>query len=450
MAVNSAERTLTRLDRRLRAFSLCNTAFFQAETEHGVLQSICEILVAEDDLCLAWIGYCENDAQESLRTVAKAGTGVEHFDDVQFSWGSETAGQTPIGVALESGKACWINDISTDPRFSDWRIAATKAGCGSCIAFPLIAQGKRQGNVDLRGALHLCSAERGFFDESAIEHYSGLATGLTSAVAALRSTLAEGLTSGVATLRLSRDRRQLRAMQEELARVTRMLEMGQMAASIAHEISQPLAAIMANANAGLSWISRPSPDLDEARTALKSIVSDGRRAGEVITGIRSIFKKRPQSKAPHNINEMVNEVLTLVRSKVESQQVSVSTELARELPYVLVDRIQLQQVILNLIVNAVEAMSSENSRARMLHLRTETVEPFGVTVTVRDTGPGIDPDSIHRIFDAFFTTKPTGMGLGLAICRSVVDAHGGRLLATRSHPHGSVFQLVLPGHRPGQ
>jgi signal transduction histidine kinase len=107
-------------------------------------------------------------------------------------------------------------------------------------------------------------------------------------------------------------------------------------------------------------------------------------------------------------------------------------------------------VILNLIVNAVEAMSSESSRVRLLHLRTEAVEPFGVKVTVQDNGPGIDPDSIHRIFDAFFTTKPNGMGLGLAICRSIVDAHGGRLLATRSHPHGSVFQVVLPGHRLSQ
>jgi len=450
MSTNSAERSLTRLNRRLRAFSLCNTAFFQAETEQATLQSICEILVAEDDLCLAWIGYCENDAQASVRPVAKAGTGIEHFDRVQFSWDGGTTGQTPIGVALQSGKPCWINDISTDPRFSDWRIAAANAGCGSCVAFPLIAQGKRLGNVDLRGAFYLCSVERFFFDESAIEHYAALATGLTSAVAALRSTLAEGLTSGVAALRLSRDRRQLRAMQEELGRVMRMLEMGQMAASIAHEIGQPLAAITANADAGLSWLSRPTPDLDQARAALKRIVSNSRRASEVITGIRSLFRKGPQSKAPHNINEMVNEVLTLVRSKVESQQVSVRIELAQELPQILADRIQVQQVILNLIVNAVEAMSSENNRVRTLHLRTETVEPFGVMVTVQDTGPGIDPDSIDRIFDAFFTTKPTGTGLGLAICRSVVDAHGGRLLATRGHPYGSVFQMVLPGHRPSQ
>src|SRR5262249_41084044 len=138
MSTNSAEGSLTRLSRRLRAFSRCSTVFFQAETEQELLQSICDILVAEDDLCLAWIGYCENDPQASVRPVAMAGTGVEHFDRIQFSWGAEAAGQTPIGVALQSDKACWINDISTDPRFSDWRVAAAKAECGSGIAFPLI------------------------------------------------------------------------------------------------------------------------------------------------------------------------------------------------------------------------------------------------------------------------------------------------------------------------
>jgi C4-dicarboxylate-specific signal transduction histidine kinase len=144
---------------------------------------------------------------------------------------------------------------------------------------------------------------------------------------------------------------------------------------------------------------------------------------------------------------MVNEALTLVRSRVESYRVSVRTELAPELPQVLADRIQLQQVILNLIVNGIEAMSSLNGRARVLHLRSEAVEPIGVMVTVKDTGVGIDPDKIDRIFEPFFTTKTHGMGLGLSICRSIVEAHGGRLVVTHGDPHGSAFQVVLPGNR---
>jgi signal transduction histidine kinase len=447
----SGDESLIILSRRLRTLSLCNNTFFQAETEQEVLQSICEIVAAGDDLRLVWIGYCENDEKGSVRPVAKAGTGLNDFDGAWFSGAAKEATPSPVSDALRSGRACCVNDISTDARFLHWRTSATEAGFASCIAFPLMAHDKRQGNIDLNGSFQLCSGEREFFDESAIEHYAGLATCLTFAVAGLRRALAEGLTSGVAALRANQDRKQaqdrLRTMREELTRFKRLLEMGQMAASIAHEIKQPLAAIVMSGNAGLRWLSCPTPDLGEARTALERIVHEGHRADQVIAGIRSMFKKGEQAKAPHNVNDILREVLTLVHGEVESHQVSVRTELEQELPQVLVDRVQLQQVILNLIMNALEAMSSQEVRARVLHLRSEIVEPSSVMLSVRDTGTGIDKDNIDRIFEAFYTTKPTGMGLGLAICRSIVEAHGGSLSAARDYPHGSVLQLVLPSHQ---
>jgi signal transduction histidine kinase len=234
------------------------------------------------------------------------------------------------------------------------------------------------------------------------------------------------------------------ATQAELARVARLTTMGEMTASIAHEINQPLAAIVANANAGLRWLANAAPDLDETQAALKRIVSDGHRASEVIGSIRAIFKKDDQARTPLDVNELIREILALMHGQLETHQVWLRTELVEQLPHVAANRVQLQQVILNLAMNAVEAMAAVADRRRLLRICSETHNPSGVLLTVEDSGTGIDPDNINRIFDAFFTTKSSGMGMGLSICRSIIEAHGGRLTAARGHPHGSVFQVFLP------
>jgi len=243
---------------------------------------------------------------------------------------------------------------------------------------------------------------------------------------------------------LSAARERESADQFELARVSRLTTMGAMTASIAHEINQPLAAIAANANAGLRWLSRSTPDLEEVHAALKRINNDAHRASEVIQGIRSIFKKAPQQGALVDINDVVLEVLALVHGELINYRVSAISDLLPNLPPVRADRVQLQQVILNLIMNAVEAMGTVQDRARVLNVASRLHEPKGVLVTVQDTGPGIDPDRKDRIFDAFFSTKSSGMGMGLFICRSIVETHGGRLWATPAVPHGAIFHLVLP------
>ncbi len=202
------EEILNRLNRRLRTLYQCNSMFFQAESEQELLQSICEILVAGGELRLTWIGYCEDDAEKTIRPVAQAGYGLDYLERVKISWGEETeAGQGPFGIAVRTGKACWVDDIRTDPRFSPWRVAALARGYASCIAIPLMAYGKPRGKVDLRGTLNLYSTECNAFDESAVEHYTGLATSLTYAVTALRCRLAEDLTYGVTTLRASDERK---------------------------------------------------------------------------------------------------------------------------------------------------------------------------------------------------------------------------------------------------
>src|SRR5262245_29127467 len=210
------EKMLNRLNRKLRTLYQCSSTFLQAESEQELLQSICDILVAGDELRLVWIGYCEDDAEKMIRPVAQAGDGLDYLERVKISWGEETeAGQGPFGIAVRTGKACWVDDIRTDPRFSPWREAALIRGYASCVAIPLMAYGKLRGKVELRGTLNLYSTECNAFDESAVEYYTSLATSLTYAVTALRRRLAEDLTAGVVTFRASDERKRA---QEELRR----------------------------------------------------------------------------------------------------------------------------------------------------------------------------------------------------------------------------------------
>jgi signal transduction histidine kinase len=234
------------------------------------------------------------------------------------------------------------------------------------------------------------------------------------------------------------------AMRSELARVARLTTVGEMAAMIAHEINQPLAAIVANGNAGLRWLKGQTPDLAEAQATLGAIVKDGHRAGEIIGSIRAMLKETAQTKVPLDINELIREVLALTHGELRNHGVRLQTELTVELPLVLADRIQLQQVILNLVVNAAEAMGAVTDRARILRVSSEINDPASVLLTVEDSGTGIDPKDMDRIFDTFFTTKSHGMGMGLSICRSIIESHGGSLSASSGDPHGSVFRAVLP------
>jgi len=233
------------------------------------------------------------------------------------------------------------------------------------------------------------------------------------------------------------------ADQARSAQQTLLTTMGQMAASIAHELNQPLAAMVTNANASLRFLANSTPDLDEVRAALKCVVSDGHRASQVIRTIRSMFKKDGQKKAEVNVNQLIQEVLGLMQGDLENQQVSLRTELEAQPIQVLGDRVQLQQVILNLITNAIDAMGSVTERQRVLRVKSETKES-GVVITVEDSGTGIDPKITGRIFDAFYTTKSHGMGVGLAICRSIIEAHGGGISASPGNPNGCIFQVVLP------
>jgi PAS domain S-box-containing protein len=234
----------------------------------------------------------------------------------------------------------------------------------------------------------------------------------------------------------------------ELARVARLTTMGEMTASIAHEINQPLGSIVNDGSAALRWLANATPDLEQTRTCLKRIVNNGHRASQVISGVRAMLKKTSETKEALDINELAREVLMFAHREIENQRIVVQTELKEDLSEVLVDRIQLQQVVLNLVMNGIDAMAALHDRARVLKLRSEQNGPTSVTLTVEDMGTGIDKNIIGRIFEAFFTTKEQGMGMGLSICRSIVVAHGGQLSVSPGVSCGSVFQLQLPAYQP--
>src|SRR3989441_1902795 len=448
------EAILDRLHRRLRTLCQCTNTFFQAESEQELLQSICEILVAGGEVRLAWIGYCEDDAEKTVRPVAQAGSGVDYLERVETSWGERETGQGPAGIAARTGKACCVDDIRTDPRFSPWRVAALARGYASCIAVPLMTDGKSRGAVDLRGTLNLYSTECNAFDESAIEHYTGLAMSVAYAVTALRGHLAEDLAYGVTAVRASAERKRaeeaLHQAREELAHVTRVTTLGELAASIAHEINQPLAAIIADANACLHWLEADRPDLDSVREALAAVVKDGDRAGEVITRIRALLSRSSVAHGPCDLAGVIRDVLLLVGPELGRHGTILQTSLATDLPPVMGDRVQLQQVLLNLLVNAAQAVRDVPPERRRLVVRStleQRDDGSWAVVAVEDAGVGFREEQTPRLFEAFYTTKPGGLGMGLSISRSIMDRHRGRLWATANPGHGATFHLALPGMR---
>jgi C4-dicarboxylate-specific signal transduction histidine kinase len=245
-------------------------------------------------------------------------------------------------------------------------------------------------------------------------------------------------------LESTRRERQYREMRSELAHANRVATMGQLTASITHEVNQPITAAVTYALAARRFLSADPPNFREVDDALSLIVKEGNRAGEVVERVRALIKKVPARKDAVAIDDAILEVMALTRAEAANNSVSVRTQFAEGLPRVQGDRVQLQQVTLNLIVNAIQAMSGIGEGARELQISIEAVpSEGGVRVGVRDTGPGLNPENLSRLFEPFYTTKPEGMGMGLSICRSIIEAHGGRLWAIPCEPQGALFQFTI-------
>ena len=421
-----SEDSLARLNRTLQTLYQCNQALVHASDEYELLQTVCRILVEVGRVRMAWVGYRELDREKSIRPVAQAGYDDGYVENVKAIWADAERGHGPTGTAIRTGKPSWTQNIQTDSSIAPWRTEALKRGYGSNISLPLMSDGATF------GALTLYDQQPNAFNERTVEQFTELADNLAYGVIALR-TRAER----------SRAEHALREAQAELAHVTRVMTMGELAASIAHEINQPLAAVVTNANACLRWLTGPIPNLDEARAAVARIARDGNRASDVIGRIRALVKKSATEQAHLDINEVIQEVLGLIQTEIRKNEVVLRRKLAPDLPRILGDRVQLQQVILNLMMNGIEAMSAVTDRSRDLLIRSCRYESDKVLIAVQDSGTGLETESLDHLFTAFFTTKPKGIGMGLAISRSIIEAHGGKLWASPNDGPGATFQFTL-------
>jgi PAS domain S-box-containing protein len=391
---------------------LAETATLEEATPR-ILRAVCE--------CLLWdVGALwRNDREAGVRCVE-----VWHKESIavpEFEATSRERTFTP-GIGLpgrvwSSHEPAFISDVVRDSNFLRAPIAA-REGLHAAFGFPILLAG------DVLGVMEFFSHEIRQPDQDMLD-----------AMVTIGSQIGQFI-----------ERKQaeeaLHHAQAALAHVTRVATLGEMAASIAHEINQPLAAVVNNASACLNWLA--AQNLEEARQSAESVIADGHRAGEIIGRIRALTTKAPPRRDWVDVNETILEVITLAHSEVHSNGVLLRTRLGDELPPILGDRIQLQQVILNLMINAIEAMTAISDAPRELLIGSAKEDSQSVLVAVRDSGPGLNPGTLDHLFDAFFTTKPHGMGMGLAISRSIVEAHGGRLWATANVPQGAVFQFTLP------
>jgi PAS domain S-box-containing protein len=243
--------------------------------------------------------------------------------------------------------------------------------------------------------------------------------------------------------------RRHREMEMELAHANRVVTMGQLSASIAHEVNQPIGAAVTNAHAALRWLGATPPNMDEVRQALSRIVSNGNRATDVLSRIRAFIRKAPPRQDHFDVNQALLEVVALTRSEAKKNKVAVQTKLAEDLQAIRGDRVQLQQVVLNLLMNAIEAMAASDADPRLLLITSANSDSNEVCVAVQDSGPGFPATNVEQIFNAFYTTKPAGLGMGLSICRSIVEAHGGQLRAAAGQPTGAIFTFTLPARSGG-
>jgi signal transduction histidine kinase len=303
--------------------------------------------------------------------------------------------------------------------------------------------------VAFRRVLERASKEgRGYAHEYRLRMPDGRIKHVHVVARAFRDELGDldfvGAVMDVTAIRLAE--RELNKTRTDLAHVTRVTSLGELTTSIAHEVNQPLGAIMFNAEASLSWLDSDPPNMHEAHAALERIIRDGTRAGEIIRHVRALAKNTDIKMAPLNLQEALSETLTFVQHELINSGVALRVEHASTLPVILADKVQLQQVILNLVINGIEAMQAITDRPRELMIRSEQDDAGQVHLTVTDCGIGFSADSAAQLFNTFFSTKPGGMGMGLSICRSIIELHGGRIWAEPNLPHGAALRITLPSH----
>jgi PAS domain S-box-containing protein len=332
------------------------------------------------------------------------------------------------GTAAYRAEQVIVSDINTDPLWADYRGVALTHGLRACWSTPMLSSaGKVLGTF----AIYYRETR----SPTALEHSVIRQIVHLASIAVERRQAEEALEA-------------LRQAQADLAHVSRVTTMGELTASLAHEVNQPIAAAVTNANTCLRWLTRDHPDMEEAREAAMRIVKDGTRAAEIVSRIRQLFKKGTSERELVDVNDIIREMSVLLRGETTRHNIVVGMELAADLPQVMADRVQLQQVLMNLMINGIEAMK-DAERTRELNIRSQRMQKEEIVVSVSDNGVGLPPQHTEQIFNAFFTTKPHGTGMGLRISRSIIESHGGRLWAADNSPRGASFCFSLPTKAEG-
>jgi len=385
-----------------------------------ILDDLCRLVEERADGSLSSILLLEPSTNR-LRHGAAPSLPIEYTQAIDGIVIGPSVGS--CGTAAYRAEQVVVSDIATDPLWTDYRDLALAHGLRACWSTPILSSAHR-----VLGTFAI------YYREPRSPNPQEL--NVIEQVTHLASIAVERKQSEEA----------LRRAQAELVHATRVTTLGELTASIAHEVNQPLAGIVSSGNAGVRWLASEPPNIENARQSIDRMIRDANRASEVIGRVRSLAKKAPLQRGWLSINDTVLETMVLTRAEVARNGASLSTQLSDHAPLVWADRIQVQQVILNLIVNAVEAVSAVDG-PRDLFVSTDKHESDGVLFTLRDSGIGLDQEKLEHVFDAFYTTKADGMGMGLAVSRSIIEAHGGRLWASPNEPRGAVFQFTLPAGR---
>jgi signal transduction histidine kinase len=388
-----------------------------ASSPHDLQPIFDTIAESAKRLCRADVANCRLVEDAGLRLVARTESPSAYVPPKLIAPGSF---YDPL---IASKAAIHVPDFAAHELYragEPGAVALVKGGYRSFLFVPMLR------NDELIGTIAL--------GRQRVEHFTTKEIELVADFAA-QATIA---------LQITRRERQYREVQTDLAHANRVAVIGQLTASIAHELRQPLTAVDLNGSTGLRWLAMQPPDLAKAKLALERAIESARRGSDIISGLSDLTSKQPLRKEPVDLNEAIQEVTVLTHGEADKHGVSLQTRLANRLAHVHGDRLQLQQVVLNLAVNAIQAMSATDGGPRELLISTECIESDGVRVGVRDTGPGLSPKCLPRLFEPFYSTKAGGMGMGLAICRSIIEAHGGRLSATACEPQGALFEFALP------
>src|SRR6266403_1005855 len=421
-----AERTASEPQDRVTELTDQQTAISEvlraiANSPHDLQPIFDAILDSATRLCRADLGGLRLSEESGLRRVAVRGdplfvsqalSSVPVFEEKGSFLGRLAARRLPTHIPD-------FTALEGDLRDDYW-IAAVNLGFRTGLAVPLLKDN------EIVGIITLSRKQVQPFTDRQISLFRDFAAQATIA------------------LETTRRERQYRDVQMHLAHANRVATIGQLSASIAHELKQPLSAVVTNGGATLRWLARNQPEIEEAKQAVEYIIKDANRANEVLGRIHRLVKKESLRTDTLNVNDAILEVIPLIHSEAVKNGVTIQSQLTDHLPNIQGDRIQLQQVILNLMVNAIQAMSGLTEGIRELHIGTESAEEAGVRIGVRDTGPGLTAENLQHLFEPFYTTKPNGMGMGLSICRSIIEDHGGRLWATGLHPPGALFQFTIP------